>query len=141
MRVSGWIIAIANHVAASSISQYVIDLLLGKSAITSSIDTQIRCLKHIFINFTSWRCIYSLYISSNATFFKFSSQMHCVQVCLVLFQECTDRASENSTCRVIIFRGLIFIFCKNSPLCYILCNVVSRVNVYDSWFPQRCEHR
>jgi hypothetical protein len=44
MRVSGWIIAITYDVAAASVSQYIVELLLGKLAITVSIDAQIRSL-------------------------------------------------------------------------------------------------
>jgi hypothetical protein len=44
MWVSGWIVAITYDVAATTVSQYIVELLLGKLAITISIDAQIRCL-------------------------------------------------------------------------------------------------
>jgi hypothetical protein len=44
MWVSGWIVAITNDVAATSISQYIINLLLAILTISISIDAQIRYL-------------------------------------------------------------------------------------------------
>jgi len=46
---SGWIIAISHDEAAPSISQYVIDLRLGKLAIGSRTDAHVRRLEHIII--------------------------------------------------------------------------------------------
>jgi hypothetical protein len=65
MWVSGWINAVPYHEAAPSISQDVTDLLFGKCAITVSIDTQIRCLEHIYI--ICIRCKHCLFTNAGTT--------------------------------------------------------------------------
>jgi hypothetical protein len=44
MRAYRWVIAKSYDVAATAVTQCVIDLLLGKLAITVSTDTQVGCL-------------------------------------------------------------------------------------------------
>ena len=47
MRAYRWVIAKSTHETATSVTQCVIDLRLGKQTITNRAQTQVRCLQHV----------------------------------------------------------------------------------------------